>query len=202
MKTLFQMGMPGSFNFWARQMPRPFMGQATPSGDLTDDQRQAVVARLKDVISRGLEVDNWIHSVGDQQAAYLGNDYQAFRNFIDRAATLAETAYPIYQRLQSDNQEDWWIQEADVPSVDGLGEMVDGAYRIYTARVKNAPAQKAVPAAVKPTGVPVAPSSKPAAAVPAGGGKGILPQQGPSTNDLLLGGALAVGVGVALYALL
>lgn len=202
MKTLFQMGMPGTFSFWSRQMPRPFMGQATPSGDLTEDQRNAVVAKLKDVIARGLEVDNWIHSVGDQQAAILGNDYQAFRGFVDRAATLAEVAYPIYQRLQSDNQEDWWIQEADAPSVDGLGDMVDGAYRIYVARVKNAPAKQAIPTALpKIPGITTAPSSK-TAAVPTAPNKGILPPQGPSTNDLLLGGALAVGVGVVLYALL
>lgn len=202
MKTLFQMGMPGTFNFWGRQMPRPFMGQATPSGDLTEDQRNAVVAKLKDAIARGLEVDNWIHSVGDQQAPILGNDYQAFRGFVDRAATLADTAYPIYQRLQSDNQEDWWIQAADAPSIDGLGDMVDGAYRIYVARVKNAPARQGVPAGV-PAAITalVKPAAKPAAAAPAGG-KGILPPQGPSTNDLLLGGALAVGVGVVLYALL
>jgi len=121
MKTLFQMGMPGTFNFWAQQpmpmpMRRPFLGQAVPTGDLDEATKNDVYARLKDAVTKGMEIDNWIHTIGeDGQRAAFGSSFDTWRGYINSAADQAETVYPIYQRLGSTNQEDWWIQDADAP---------------------------------------------------------------------------------------
>jgi hypothetical protein len=208
MKTLFQMGFPTSFSFWDHQPllgSRSVLGQATPTGNLDKAGRDALLAKMKAWVDRVAELDAWIHSVGDQQSAILGNYYQPFRDYVDEAANLAEVFYPDYQRLGSGNPADWYIGDEDGPVIDRFYDIANGAYQIYTQRVKGASgAANVAPRPVqKPGGVPVAPSSRPAApgAAPAGG-KGILPSQGVSTNDLLIGGGLAVGVGAILYAVL
>ena len=210
MKTLFQMGMPGTFNFWAQQpmpmpMRRPFLGQAVPTGDLDEATKNDVYARLKDAVTKGMEIDNWIHTIGeDGQRAAFGSSFDTWRGYINSAADQAETVYPIYQRLGSTNQEDWWIQDADAPKITFFIDTVNNAWQMYQ---KGKAALVAPPATVSkvPTGVPVAPSSRPATATPAGSAaatKAIIPQQGLQTNDLLIGGGLAVGLGVVLYALM
>src|SRR4029077_5618793 len=212
MKTLFQMGMPGSFNFWAQPMPRPmlmrrpFLGQAIPTGDLDEATKNDVYARLKDAVTKGMEIDNWIHTIGeDGQRAAFGSSFDTWRGYINSAADQAETVYPIYQRLWSDNQEDWWIASEDSPKITFFIDTVNNAWQMYQ---KGKAALAAPPATVTktptPTGVPVAPSSKPATLTPVGSAaatKPIMPQPGVSTNDILIGGGLAVGVGVVLYAL-
>jgi hypothetical protein len=96
--------------------------------------------------------------------------------------------------------------------IDRFYTIADGAYQIYNKRVKGSPGAAAVqprptlrPGSVTqgPTDRPGSqPVAAPAAAAPAGGGKGIQPSSGVSTKDILIGGGLAVGVGAILYAVL
>lgn len=207
MKTVFQLGFPTGFDFWAGQAPvRPFLGQAVPTGDLDEATKNAVYARLKGAIDRGMEIDNWIHAQGEAgQRAAFGADYDTWRGYINSAGDLAVDVYPIYQRLGSDNMEDWWIVEADAPKVTALIDTVNSAYAMFQKMRSRAGAPVAAPQIQRmgPTGAPVAPSSR--SAIPAGAAaaaKPILPPSGPSTNDILIGGGLAVGLGIALYALM
>lgn len=208
MKTLFQMGFPTSFSFWEHQPllgRRSFLGQATVSGDLDKAGRDALLAKMKSYVDRVLELDGWIHSVGEQQSAILGNYYTPFRAYVDEAQDLAEVFYPTWQRLGSDNVEDWWIGPEDGPKIDRFYVVADGALQIYNQRVKGAGGAAATvqpKPAVKPGNVPVAPSARPAASAAPAGGKGIQPSKGVSTNDLLIGGGLAVGAAAILYAVL
>jgi hypothetical protein len=213
MKTLFQMGFPTGFTFWDHQPVmgrRSVLGQATPTGNLDKAGRDALLARMKSWVDRVMEVDAWIHSVGDKQSAILGNYYQPFRDYVDEAADLAEVFYPDYQRLASSNPADWYIGDEDGPVIDRFYTIADGAYQIYNQRVKGTPGAAAVQPtpAPKPGSVTQVPSGRPGAApgaAPAAapaGGKGIQPSSGVSTNDLLIGGGLAVGVGAILYAVL
>jgi hypothetical protein len=210
MKTLFQMGFPSGFSFWEHQQPllgrRSFLGQATPTGNLDKAGRDALLAKMKSWVDRVMEVDAWIHSVGDKQSAILGSYYQPFRDYVDEAANLAEVFYPDYQRLASDNPSDWYIGDEDGPVIDRFYTIADGAYQIYNQHVKGTPGAAAVQPrpAQRPGPVTQVPSGRPAAApasAPAGG-KGIQPSSGVSTKDLLIGGGLAVGVGAILYAVL
>lgn len=209
MKTLFTMGF-SSVDFWNRPRPSlgsplPFLGQVIPTGDLDENQKNTVYAELKSMVDKGLEIDNWIHQAGpDGQKAAMGADYDRFRAFVDYAANLANDVYPIYQRLQSDNQEDWWIMQGDDDKISLMNDAVNNAYKLYTLHVKN---QAAPPAPVltptpKPAGVAPPPPRPPA--TPAAPTKGITPAPtilGMNPNDLLLGGGIAVGVGILIYAL-
>lgn len=219
MKTMFTLGLPSTFDFWNRdQLAGSLLGQSAtwaPTGSLTAEQRATVIAQFKDTMAKALEVDTWIHSGVDQQAV-MQDWYDDFRRNVDYAAMMGDDAYPMYQRLLSDNAEDWYIIGTEAWKVDDFLVAVDQAYKIYLMKVKGAtfPLPNSVPTApITTPGAPVVPPnssapSKPAtaptAAVPRAPSSGIIPSSkilGIPTNTLLVGGGVAVGLGLLLYAL-
>jgi hypothetical protein len=216
MKTMFQLGFrPAAQDLWNRpQLQQPYMGYgrrpvwmgqaaygSVPTGTLTEAQRLAVLGTLKEAIGKGSQIDAWIHAVGEAgQKSAMGDSYTTFRSYIDRAADLAEVAYPIYQRLQSDNTEDWWVLEEDGNKVVEFANTVDLANQLFTSKVKNAapvpkpavtmgPTGGALPSPTKPGAAPTGVTAAAAAAQPAK----IL---GIPQTEFLIGAGVLAGVGI------
>lgn len=202
MKTLFSLGLPGSFDFWNPPAPAA-LGQAdVPVGSLTEAQHADILARLKSAMAKVKDMDDWIHTIGDQQATILGDSYADFRLDIDFLAGLYTDVYPDYQRIDTTNIEEWWIPDFDGWKVGKFLSTTDHAYKIFTQKVNGVYPQTPVVNAV-----PVAPGTRPASPLPATArpaSTGILPPPkvlGIPTNTLLIGGGVAVGLGVLFYAL-
>jgi hypothetical protein len=198
MKTLFSLGFPGSFDFWQPQASDgSFLGQqpAIPTGPLTEDQKNSVIAKLKPAMTKIQEIDAWIHSVGEQQRLILGDSFGTFRGYIDFLAGLAEDVFPDYERMGSANPQDWWIPSEDAWKIERFIATADQAYQLYSLKVKGI-------AAPGPSGG--APGAPPAGVQPRATSSGVLPGSkilGIPSNDLLIGGGVAVGLGILLYAL-
>jgi len=200
MKTLFTLGLPGSFDFWNPQAVSLGQAEGTPTGSLTEAQHTAILAKLKAAVAKIAEVDDWIHSVGDRQAAILGDSYGTFRGYIDFLAGLADDVYPDYQRLDTTNIEEWWIPWEDGWKIDRFLTTTDQAYQLFQEKVKGilpvTPVVNAVP-------TPPAPgAARPGAPRPAS--SGVLPESkilGIPSKTVLIGGGAAIGLGLLLYAL-
>lgn len=176
MKTIFSMGFPGQASFW--------MGQATgtvTSGGL--DYALDLYRKVQDWASKTPNPSDWL---GDSYPLYASSKAKADSLYSD-VVDLGETLDTGGTLSTSEN---------------ALANQFYDAATVAWAAISNHPtpvsavAPSVVKPAARPTGAPVAPSTKAAAATAAA-----KPSAGPSTNDLLLGGGLAVGVGVALYAL-
>lgn len=215
MKTLFTIGFGPTRDLWNHQPQagpflgwgRPQLGQAAaygavPTGTLTESQRNDVYALLKDAVTKGSEIDAWIHAVGeDGQRSALGSNFDGFRSYINRAADLAETAYPVYQRLGSDNQEDWWIADEDGNKIVEFVNTIASAYQMFSS--KGRAGGVATPAVTVPKGAPApAPGKLPTAAKPAS--TGIMPEPkilGVPQNQFLIGAGVVAGIGILAAAL-
>lgn len=187
------------------------MGQAAaygsiPSGSLSEDQKNAVYAMLKDAISKGTEIDTWIHAAGeDGQRAAMGSSFDTFRGYINNAGDLAETVYPYYQRLGSSNAEDWYVLDEDTNKIVEFVNTINQAYQLYSSMVKGV-AHGPVPVSTsspRPGAVPTgAPSTAKPAVAPT---KGIMPEAKilgvPQSTFIVTGGIVAIG-GILAYGLL
>lgn len=204
MKTLFTLGLPGSFDFWNPQVASLGQAEGAPTGSLTEAQHAAILSKLKDAVGKISEVDAWIHSVGDGQAAIMGDSYGTFRGYIDFLAGLAEDVYPDYQRLNTTNIEEWWIPWEDGWKIDRFLTTTAQAYQLFQEKVKGilpmTPAVNAVPITPSPgTTRPGTPGAAPRSAT-----SGVLPESkflGIPSKTLLIGGGAVVGLGILLYAL-
>lgn len=173
MKTLFAVGFQATQDLWdKRTVSGVFLGQrrgdglgqvaaygSVPSGSLTQDQRNAVYAMIKDAMMKVTEVDTWIHAAGEGgQKAAMGSSFDLFRSYINRAAELGETVWPLYSRLGNGSAEDSYILEGDENKVVEFVNTVNQAYQLYVSKLKGGPAPAPVPAA--PTvKAPAAPST-------------------------------------------
>lgn len=208
MKTLFTLGLPGSFDFW--NPPAAVLGQAqaaVPTGSLTEAQHTDILARLKAAVAKAQEIDDWIYSVGDQQSVVLGDSYIQFRQYIDFLSGLALDVFPDYQRIDTTNIEEWWIPDFDAWKIEKFFTTIDQAYQIFAAKVKRiypqVPVVNAVPVISQPSPLPSRTPGAPAV-TPRPTSSGIMPAPkilGIPSNTLLVGGGVAVGLGILLYAL-
>ncbi len=176
MKSLFEVGFRPQ-EMWTRSANRylmgtlipgrRFLGQVSvfPRGSLTPDQKDFVYNYLKNPIDNATEIDNWVHSTSeDDQKAALGSNFYQFRASVNHAADLSAVAYPYYQRLGSDNAEDWYVLDSDVQTLVDFANTVDAAYRMYQNRVKGA--QASIPATPSSPTATMAPSAAAAATPP------------------------------------
>lgn len=222
MKTMFTLGFPGTVDYWSPGLGggAPLLGQlgSIPSGTLSEDQRNSVVGQLKDSIAKAQQIDTWVRAVGDGQKGILGDNYAAFRGYVDYAYELAGDVAPINDRLNDSNIEEWWIADEDVWKIESFMKAVDQAYNIYgmTQKRETPPRTPVSPGGTMiPTLLTTAPGAAAAAlkpgAAPAGltparpASSGIMPQSkilGVPTNDFLIGGGVVIGLGILAYSLL
>jgi hypothetical protein len=176
MKTIFSMGFPSQASIW--------MGQ--PTGMVTSggiDYALDLYKRVQDWVSKTSNPADW-----------LGTDYPFFQN----AKAKSEGLYPDVIDLAETLDTGGTLSTSENALAN---QFYDATTIAWGAIVQHpTPASAVMPSAfrpaARPAGAPVAPSTKAAAAA-----KSVPVSTGPSTNDLLLGGGLAVGVGAVLYAL-
>jgi len=196
MKTVFQLGFPTSFDFWNART-RPFLG------DYNIDYR-TLKANVDAATKQYAAVQDWLSRTTNPRAALGGGaDADSFDQWNSQVSNIYDSVTTSTQIL--DSGADYGItqdQYADLQAFMQLSQSMYAMLRQYgllgsAPVITQGPTAPVVPAAAAPKpGAPVAPSTKAAAAA-----KSVPVSTGPSTNDLLIGGGLAVGVGVALYAL-
>jgi len=202
MKTVFQLGFATSFDFW---------NPPARLGDFTIDSASAAAlqANLNAADRQYAAVMDWLSkTINPRDALGSGADADSFQQWNSQVSNIYDSVTTAEQIVASGQptigitQDQYADLQAYMQLVQSMYAMVQkyggfgGAPLITQGPQAPRPvAAPAAPAAAPKPGAPVAPSTKAAAAAkPA-------TTAGPSTNDLLLGGGLAVGVGVALYAL-
>lgn len=137
--------------------------------------------------------------------SFMEPDSITFLNLSNEAAALYPGVKAVYDRFSSDSAENWYAAPAEMDAAELWTRKIDQMYGYYLTHFpQNAPPLpkpiKMGPTTVTPTftstGVPkpIA-SGVPAAAIPGA-------PSGFNTNNLLIGGGLAVALGVLIYAVL
>lgn len=200
MKSLFSMGFTTQGFFWQPGFAR--LGQAA-AGSLSPDDRDALFKEVDKLIQMRTQIE----AFGDrsdyvQQLGALAGDFNGYRSIIGIQEGDMED---LWKRLTSDSAEDWYWTDDDRANFIAYRDAVQKAYQMILDAQKRSTAP--APAASTPgtvrtpiTLIPIKPSPapKPGLTLPAPVQPTIL---GIKQNDLLIGGGIAVGLGLLFYAL-
>lgn len=203
MKSLFSMGFSTQGFFW---QPRYTLGQAA-AGSLSPDDRDALFKEVDKLIQMRTQIE----AFGDrsdyvQQLGAAAGDFNGYRSIIGVQEGDMED---LWKRLTSDSAEDWYWTDDDRANFIAYRDAVQRAYQLILDAQKRstapAPAATNRPGGAQPVRTPISlipikpsPSPQPGLTMPAPVQPTIL---GVKQNDLLIGGSIAIGLGILFYAL-
>lgn len=176
MGTMFRLGFRAD-PFW--------MGQTMAKTDL--DQ---LLAALDTADTQMMAVEDWKKNHPDPRTD-LGADYDGYSSFSDDERKYGSAAQAVHEKLMSADPTAWAVDKDYQDAAGNWAYAVKQLYSIVADHPKSAP-----PAPV-PLPVPTPPSV--AAAMPA---PAVTAPSRPPIGQIAAGGAVALGIGVLLYAVL
>lgn len=165
------------------------LAQPTVNPYLSLAEKDELLGRIQEAVKLTKPIDDIMSWSGDNDPglkSYLGLDSTRFFALSNSIADLYPTVSDVGQRLQEKDAEYWFRPSAE--ELAAIKQWTTGVTEMYKLLDKKK-AQVYTPA----PGMKVPPSILPAAT-------GRL-SSGPSTTEILIGGGLAVGLGVVLYSL-
>lgn len=216
MKTMFDNGFrPGTMFFGSTLAPElgqvRLRGAALGQGDITQAQRDQGLAMITAAQAKYDVVHKWIAAYFDQDpmlTKLLGQYKDNFWSYSDLAEKRQGEADYVFRQFSSDDPASWnMVTAKDLGyvdtdwrlSIDQMYEaikLVDPSYLVPPVGKKTG-AQVTQGPGAKP--VPGVPAPKPGTLAVAAPGSTIF---GMPQKDVLVGSAVAVGLGIALYAIL
>lgn len=164
----------------------PFLPQAQRDSVLLEIQAaQSKVKQLEDLIAWSADNDPGLKK-------YLGQDASRFFALSNSIAPLYGVVEMVLNRLSDPDPDYWLVADEDLAAVKQWTTGINQMYLIYQNH-KTVPYTPTPGTKPPPTGSPTGPSVSPG---------GVLTKpNGLSTQDLLIGGAVAVGVGLLIAAI-
>lgn len=198
------------------RMAGPWLGQDDISY-VDEGTRQKVVVKVDDANKKMPALNDVVSLSSDMNLyrSFMEPDSMAFLQLSNDAAALYPTVKAVYDRFSGGNAEDYYATGAELAAVDQWSQKVGQMYGIFlvhfpqNAPVKtpvkpgpsSAPAAVVAPPAVTSNNVPKPQvPGRPAAAIP--GAPSAPTIFGTDANNVLIGGGLALGLGVLIYAIL
>jgi len=210
MRTIFENGWTPARAHWTGSLAS--LGQEDYRPTLAYDERNAIVNQISLALDKVPPIDDLIAYSGEYDRDLrktLGSDASRFFALSNSIAPLFPMVNDVLFRMSDPEPAMWTIPTAEEAAAVKQWTMgVNEMYKIYLAhkdlplvlapgvpappgftRTSEAPATQAVPAQPTPTPVP-APTRAPATVAPGA------PKKGIGTKEILLGGGVAVGLGV------
>lgn len=221
MKTLFSNDVFSRSFFAPPVRPYAMQGRYLGQNDISyidADSRAKVISKVDDATKRLPALNDVVALSQDMNLyrSFMGTDYGTFLQLSNDAAALYPGVKALYDRFSSDSAEDWYATGAELDAVDQWSQKITQMYQIFLVHFpQNAP-MKPIPATQGPTTGPAAVAPKfpvltptgvpkpmvtgaPAAMIPGAPSPAMV--LGMDANNLLIGGGLAVALGVLIYAI-
>lgn len=164
------------------------MGQSGMSQPyLTQEERQALLIRLQSAKSRIAPIQkliDWSTNNDPELRRFLNGEASTFWILSDAAIPVQADAEAVYARLQDASPESWWRpSDEEYASVNQYVGALDGMWKIY--KIHSAMPYTPAPGTVPPPVLTL-----------------MVPEEGISTENIVLGGAVAIGLAILVSAIL
>lgn len=203
MKTMFAMnGFRAANPFTEAQAAAPALGLPRRLGGITQGERDRLLGIIKNGSAKIAAVRNWISTRINQdpmlyntfRERYVADNFWSYDDLVNSDQWAVDTASQV---LASSDPSVWNVSDEVMGRVEDWGAAVDIMYA-GMQEYGNVGAKSTMPASV-PGGAPVAPGlpGRPSSVLntPA-------PGTGLSNNQLLIGGAVLVGAGLLVAAII
>lgn len=188
MKTFFAPAPFSRFDLGRHVRVAPRLGQMVDPY-LSDAERIQLVAQIDAALARVKPIEDILAWSGDNDPGlkiYLGQDATRFYALSNSIAPLYPSVEQVYERLTDTDAENWFRpNDEEYAAIRQWTTGINEMYRILQNR-RTGPLQLAPGTKPPPTLTPTAPQ---------------LISRGPSTNDILIAGGIALGLGVLISAI-
>lgn len=195
MRTMFALGLPGRWE-WSG------LGQNGGGGTLMKEDRDPIVQAITGALNKVKPVEDlmvWGGNYDPSLGVALGLDATRFFALSNSVAPLFPTVKKVLIQL-SDPDPEFWMVPSDEEAA-AIRQWTTGVNEMYALYMKNKDRAVTLPPGVPPppgfTKTSLAPATQ---VVKAPGAPAPLPT-GLTTEELLLGGGMAVGLGLLIYAI-